>query len=111
MSDLKQMAALAALNKMMSGGYFDICTIDSIIKMLGVTADPDAYTTLRAIHCVHFDKMPRELYASIPALIQRVLSGAQVFQFELRAGPDVPLLSGLIEQKKKPLLMRILGHD
>jgi hypothetical protein len=110
-TDLQQLAALAALNKMMAGGYFDICTIDKIAKMFGVMPEQEAYTSLRALHCVHFDKMPRELYASIPALIQQALNGCQVFQFDLRASPEIPMITGIVEQKKAPLLRRLFAHD
>lgn len=92
MDDLKQQAAVAALNKMMAKGYFDICTIDSLAKLFDVVPDPDAYAILRAVHCVHYNAMPRELYANLPALIQRVLGGEPVFQFEIRKREPLALV-------------------
>lgn len=109
MADLKQQAAVSALNKMMAGGHFNICTVREIAEMFGVMAEPEAMSILKTLHCVDFNKMPRELYASIPALIQRALSGAQAFQFDLRVGPEVPLLDGMLERKKPSLLGRIFG--
>lgn len=94
MTDLKHQAALAALNKMMRDGHFSICTIDNIAKMLDVIPDPAAYATLRPLHCVDYSDMPRELYASLPTLIQQALSGAPVFQFQLSQPEPLNLTLG-----------------
>lgn len=89
MADLKQQAALTALNEMLRGKHFNICTIDRVADLLDVHVDPDAYRTLRPLHCIDYAAMPRELYASLPGLIQQALSGREVFQFDVR--PPAPL--------------------
>ncbi len=108
MDDLKQQAAIAALNQMMSKGHFSICTIDTIASMLGITPDPDAYALLRTLHCVDYTAMPRDLYARLPDLIQAALSGHQVFQFALRSPPAGQIV--LIEQPTKPGMLQRLFH-
>lgn len=105
---LKQQAAIAALNKMMSQGHFSICTIDTIAAMLGITPDPEAYAVLRALHCVNYTAMPRDLYSRLPDLIQAALSGHQVFQFALRSPPTTQL--ALIQPQSKPKLLQRLFH-
>jgi len=79
--DIKQMAALTALNDMMAKGYVNICTIDSVAKMLGVLAKGADYDVLHTLHCVNFDRMPKDLLDRVPALVQACLSGDRVFQF------------------------------
>lgn len=81
MSELKQMAALTSLNDMMQKGYPCICTIDKIAEMLGVNPKGEAYTILRTLHCVHFEKMPPELKSQIPELIKQCLSIEPTYQF------------------------------
>lgn len=83
MSDLKQLAALTALNNMLQDSSPSICTIDQVGKMLGV--DPkragDSYEVLRTLHCVNYSKMPRELRDSIPRMVQECLGVEPTFQF------------------------------
>jgi hypothetical protein len=72
-SDLKVMAAEAALKKMVQSDYFDICTIDKITKMMDVKPDRDAYQILSTLHCVHYNQMRPELLQVLPDLIATVL--------------------------------------
>jgi hypothetical protein len=82
MSDkLKQMAAIAALNKMMKQGHFSICTIDSVGKALGVSVQCESYSILSTLHCVDFLDMPPELRSAIPELINKCISGGLIYQF------------------------------
>ena len=90
MSDLKQIAALTALNAMFRKKWFDICAVDAVAKMLGRDPDCDAYRTLRTLHCVHFADMPKELRDAIPKLVAQCLDTEPVFQFALPAPPLPP---------------------
>ncbi|MDR3446660.1 hypothetical protein [Dyella sp.] len=105
---IRQMTALAALNKMLKQGHFSICTVREIATMYGITADPEAMAILQPLHCVNYADMPRELYATLPALIQKALSGDQVFQFELKRGPE-PIALSLGELQKRGVFKRLLG--
>lgn len=71
--DIKLLAAEAALRKMVEGDYFDICTIDRMVEMLGIKPDAEAYSILRTLHCVHYNKMGAELLSALPELIHKVL--------------------------------------
>ena len=82
MSDkLKQMAAMAALNKMMKQGHFSICAIDSVGKVLGVSVQCESYSILNALHCVDFSDMQPELRNAIPELINKCIGGGLIYQF------------------------------
>lgn len=72
-TDLKVMAAHAALTKLVSSGHFSICTIDTIAKMLGVVPEREAYQILHTLHCVDYNQMPAALLSELPNLIARVL--------------------------------------
>lgn len=74
MDEIKMMAAEAALRKMVSGNYFDICTIDNIIKMLELIPDRTVYSVLKSQHCVHYNQMPDRLLKQLPELIAAVLA-------------------------------------
>lgn len=78
MSDIKVMAATAALQKMLTQKYFDICTIDNIIKMLGIVPDREAYSILHTLHCVDYDQMQPELLEQLSVLIMRVLDSPRM---------------------------------
>lgn len=73
MSDLKLLAAQAALTKMLSESHFSICTIDSIVKMNDLKPDREAMAILKTLHCVDYNQMPHELLGALPDLIARVL--------------------------------------
>jgi hypothetical protein len=73
-NEIKMMAAQAALRKMVEGNYFDICTIDNIVKMLDVKPDRDTYQILHTLHCVHYNQMPAALLERLPELIHTVLT-------------------------------------
>lgn len=72
-TDLKLLAAQAALTKMVSQSYFSICSIDKIVEMLGVKPDREAYAILSALHCVDYNQMPPELFQELPNLIARIV--------------------------------------
>lgn len=50
-----------ALNKLFSEKHFSICQLDTIADLIGVNAQAHPnYKTLRALHCVDYNKMDRE---------------------------------------------------
>lgn len=77
-TDLRELAAITALNEMMAKPYFSICTIDTVGKLLDRNPAGDAYNILHSLHCVHFDRMPKELRDAIPALIEQCLNCAPI---------------------------------
>lgn len=109
MDEMKQMVAMTALNKMMVGGHFSICTIDSIAEMLGVDPKGDAYRMLRPLHCVNFADMPSELKARVPGLIKECLGVEPIYQFALPA-KAVVVSEPSPESQPKRGLMRLLAR-
>ena len=111
MNDLKALAALTALNEMFAKPHFSICTIDNVATLLGVHPERESYDTLHALHCIDWNKMPRELRDRVPALIQQTLGGGSAYvQFEIKQ-PESRALEVLDQSKhtRRPLLTRIMG--
>ena len=75
MPETKQLVLRAATRKLFDKSYFDICTVDALMKLVGTTARPAAYTQLNALHCVHYGDMPNELRDRIPYLVRECLAG------------------------------------
>ena len=96
---LRDASALTALNHMMRGGHFNICTIDSVAKLLNRHPDAIAYSILRPLHCVNWNEMPTELRNEIPQLIQRCLGVEPSFQFVQQVAENVTPMP-----KRGPLL-------
>ncbi len=112
-TDVKALAALTALNEMFAGSHFSICTIDTVAKMLGVQPEQEAHDTLRALHCINWNKMPRQLRDQVPALIQQALgNGTEAFQFELRpAGSNALQVLDQSKHTRRPFLQRLLAPN
>lgn len=79
---ISHLSALTALNRMLIGSYFDICTIDKIVKLLATAPDGRAYRILHTLHCVHWCDMPPELRDAVPRLIERCIN-VPAHQFQL----------------------------
>lgn len=72
---LKLMVVNTALKDMLKKGRFSICTVDEINAITGNIPNGEAYTLLRALHCISFSDMPQELQRGLPLLIQRAIGG------------------------------------
>ena len=79
--DLQKLSALTSLNAMMRKPYFDVCTVDTVIKMLGTVPDRTAHDMLRSLHCVNWSDMPIELRDAVPKLIERCCN-VPAYQFQ-----------------------------
>ena len=87
---LTHLSALTTLNNMLKARHFDICVIDSVIKILGTVPDSRAYNILRPLHCVNYMDMPRELRDELPSLIERCIEEpAHQFQITQVKNPDM----------------------
>lgn len=75
MPDTQQLVLRTATRKLFDQSFFDICTVDSLMKLVGTNASTHAYTQLRALHCVHYADMPKDLRERIPHLVRECLAG------------------------------------
>jgi hypothetical protein len=81
MTYTEELVCRTALNNMLKGSHFSICTIDSILKIINVHPNRNAYDMLHALHCVHYKDMPVELRKILPNLIRECLCLEPTFEF------------------------------
>lgn len=73
MSPIVQDIVKTALAEMSRKGYFDICTVDKVLRLTGGVPDGDDYRALSLLHCVSFKDFPQRLRLEFPMLLKRVL--------------------------------------
>lgn len=64
-----------ALNDMIQKGWVDICTIRTLLKVIGMVPPQKEFELLQALHCVNFGVMPDDLKQRIPGLITACFNG------------------------------------
>ena len=79
---LQSLAVVTALNEMLEANYFDICTVDAMLKVLHLPAGGEIYDVLRTLHCIHYAQMPKELRDAIPEMLQEVLGVSPTYKFQ-----------------------------
>lgn len=73
--DLKRATIMTALNDMVRKGYFSVCTVDRCAEILGISLrGSEPYRLLSALHCIHFNEMPRDVRNAIPEMIRECLN-------------------------------------
>jgi hypothetical protein len=80
MPETQQLVLRTATRKLFEKNYFDICAVDALLKLVGTTARTPAYNQLRALHCMNYADMPRELSDRIPYLVRECLAGQNADQ-------------------------------
>lgn len=106
MDDLKQLAAMTALNEMLAGNHFSICTIDNVGKLLGVNPKGEAYDTLSTLHCIDYSKMPAKLRDAIPDLIRQCLGVEAIYRFTTLQQQVIDVTP----ERKRGGFMRLIGR-
>ncbi|WP_372826506.1 hypothetical protein [Polaromonas sp.] len=74
--ETKRLVAQTTIDSLFAGEWFDICKVDSLVQITDTPKNSAAYRLLRPLHCVHYDKMPRELLEQIPHLVRECLTPA-----------------------------------
>jgi hypothetical protein len=92
MQNFEQLAIQAALKKLLSQDYFDICTVDKILAVTRSVPDGKVYRSLHLLHCVNYMDMPRELLEELPMLLAEVFRGPLL---------DMPGMNFVIDNKSK----------
>lgn len=71
--ETKRLVVQTTVESIFKKDWFDICKLDSVLKIIGARPTGAAYNMLHALHCVHYDKMPPELRERIPHLVNECL--------------------------------------
>lgn len=78
MNEIDRLVIATAMRTMFEKPYFDICTVDQCLKVAGVVAPRKTYERLRALHCISFAAMPRELLEAIPGMVRECFDGVNI---------------------------------
>lgn len=73
---MKMLVARTSVQSLFSKSFFSICSVDSLMKLNNVTLCEETreiYDILRALHCVDYGQMPRELVNSLPAAVMSLI--------------------------------------
>lgn len=73
MQTLMQEVAINKLNKLAENAFFDICTLTSLVEMLGGKLTTEENKLLGYVHCMHYDKMSRVARAELALYIRDIL--------------------------------------
>jgi hypothetical protein len=88
MNEFHKRAAIVSLKSMFGKSYFDITVVDACLKLSGCIPDRKDYEALRALHCVHWNEMEKDLREMV------LLKTMQMFE---QPGLDVALLDGCLK--------------
>lgn len=105
LTDFQKATCAAGLkNMLITKNYFDICTLDSIAKTMGVKLGGPDYSALRNLHCMDWAEMGGELRDQVQAKCFELLGLPFPRVIEVPADKRAPDGKGLFSQ----LLGRIL---
>lgn len=75
MSTFDQVIIEKALDKLFTEKYFDICKLDELGKLLGVSPQHHPhYRKLRILHCEHYADMPPVILAELQQKVMECLT-------------------------------------
>jgi len=81
MDEFHKTAVIDALKRMFQPDkYFDICTIDTCLGILGVIPDRGTYDALKLYHCVRWSSIEPDVRTEIFKTTVKILSG---YRFDL----------------------------
>lgn len=86
--ETRRLVVTTALDKLFTENYFSVCTLDTILQILNVPKNTDAYKLLRALHCVDYGAMPKELRDTLPDLVREAITPT----YEAQNATDVALM-------------------
>jgi hypothetical protein len=70
---VKKLVVQTAINKLFTDNHFSICTLDKVMDVMNISENTDAYKQLRALHCVHYSDMTKEMRDVLPLLVNEAL--------------------------------------
>ncbi|MBK8916393.1 MAG: hypothetical protein IPM64_17650 [Phycisphaerales bacterium] len=106
MDETTRLVIATAMRSMFSKGWVDICAIDKCLQLAKIIPIAPEYRQLHALHCIHFEAMPRELAERIPEMLTQVFDGLPI---ESMMGAAAPALEANGNSTIKKLLGRIGG--
>lgn len=81
----RQRVLEAALHKLFTNDYFNICDIDNLCKTLNVPTGGSTYNELRLLHCICYRDMHQDIIAELPNKVMTILQSPLDFNADLAA--------------------------
>jgi hypothetical protein len=78
----QKLVAQTAVTQIFTKDWFDICKLDAVMDALskGSKSHP-SYKLLRALHCVHYRDMPKDLIDQLPQFVNEILTDKRDINF------------------------------
>lgn len=73
MPETKRLVVQTAVTQLFERKWFSISELNEIMELIGARTGGEAHQMLHALHCVHYDKMPPDLRARVPHLVNECL--------------------------------------
>lgn len=83
MDEFHKQAAILGLKKMFEGNHFSICIVTETLTITGGHLDKKDEAAMRALHCIDFKDMSKELRQMLFTKVMEVLSAEPIFNTEL----------------------------
>lgn len=78
--ETRRLVVTAALDDLFRKEWFDVCNLDKVMKICNAPRGSEAHQLLDALHCVHYGRMPPDLRARIPHLVNECLCPPEAVQ-------------------------------
>lgn len=106
MTEFQAKAVVDAINAMFRGHHFNICTVDSCMKITGAIRSND-YEALRLYHCVNFDKMDRKTKEHVFRTTIELICNVDEFPAIKFVSPSEEIGQQLIESQRAETPRRV----
>jgi hypothetical protein len=110
MSPMEEAVVRTALTRMFRpDGYFDICTLDNLVKLARVMVPERTRLALHALHCVHWRDMEPEVRQHVADTVLGLFA-LPTFNVTFAKLDRVRVVEADVAPEKRPLLLRLLGR-
>lgn len=118
MTEFQARSVVDSINRMFRGHHFDICTVDSCMRITGAIRSND-YDALRLYHCVHFNTLDQKTKEHIFRSTIEMICNVDEFPAIRFVSRSDDLEQQLIESqrvesstpRRVPFLKRLFGVD
>ncbi len=71
--ETKQLVVQAAISRLFTERFFDICALRELVELTGAQRSSEAYRLLNTLHCVKWENMDPALRDKVPLLVREAL--------------------------------------
>lgn len=105
----KEAIRLSLVRMFRPSGWFDICTIDTAARLIGIVIPRNTYEALRLLHCVHWNEMSQEMRQETAKTVLSIFEQPVAFDLQALGESFFPKQPQIEGEKKQGLLKRIFS--